>query len=35
LLTSVAVYAASFSNNTLRAILAAFGTIAACVGVPS
>jgi hypothetical protein len=33
LLTSVAVYAASFSNNTLRAILAAFGIIAAGVGV--
>ena len=33
LLTSVAVYAASFSNNTLRAMFAAFGISAACVGV--
>ena len=29
LLTSIAVYAASISNNTLRAILAAFGIVAA------
>ena len=33
LLTSVAVYAASFSNSTLRAILAAFAIIAAGCGV--
>jgi hypothetical protein len=32
LLTSVAVYAASFSNTTLRAILVAFALIAASLG---
>ena len=32
LMTSVAVYAASFSNNTLRAILAAFALIVASLG---
>ena len=32
LLTSIAVYAASISNNTLRAILAAFGIVAAGYG---